>query len=63
MNEEKTRFCGYTLPLIKIMSWHDTEINIDFYDLYLDGRFLCRCSDRADLISHIDSIIAGGPAT
>ncbi|MBO7131770.1 hypothetical protein J6V85_00700 [Candidatus Saccharibacteria bacterium] len=60
MNEKKTRFSGYTLPLIKIMSWHDNDLNLDFYDLYLDGNFACRCSDRADLLTHLDCIISGG---
>ena len=56
MNE--TRFTGYSLPIIKIMSWHDNDLNLEFYDLYLDGNFASRCSDKKDLMDHLSCIIS-----
>ena len=57
MNE--TRFKGHELPIIRIMQWHDNELNLDFYDLWINDIFNCRCSDKNDLLSHLDIIITG----
>lgn len=36
--KKHTRFIGATSPVITFTKWHDTENNIVYYDLYLNGK-------------------------